>query len=81
MVLFRFTETDYRSSENELQINARVSKSLRIANPVTFLLTPYTVDQALAAGITVDNIPPDDNPRSPNRAQISECNLCVYMTV
>ncbi len=75
VVRFRLTETDYRSSENELQINAEVSKNLRIANPVTFLLTPYTVEQAASIiGIDV-NVPADNNPFSPNRAQISECTV------
>ena len=82
VVEFRLTETDYRSSENELQIKVEVSKNVRIANPVTFFLTPYTVDQALALSLELENLPPDDNPLSPNRAQISEYNkilhLCMY---
>ncbi len=77
-MVFQLTENTYRSSEGELVINAEVSKNLRIANPVTFLLTPYTVEQAASIpGIDV-NVPADNNPSSPNRAQISECIL-LYM--
>ena len=57
-------------------IDAKVTKNIRIANSVTLLLTPYTVDQAATiSGFVLDTIPPDDNPRSPNRAQICETIL------
>lgn len=70
VVSFRLTETDYQSSERDLQINAVVSKSMRIANPVTISLTPLTIDQAVAGGITLPvGTPPDDNRFSPNRAK------------
>ena len=72
-VVFQLTNNEYRSSENELFINAKVSKNIRIASPVVLLLTPHTIDEALAVGIpSLPNVPPDNNTRSPNRARISE---------
>ncbi len=70
VVVFQLTEDDYRSSENDLRINAAVNKNLRIASPVVLFVTPYTVDQALAAGVPpLRDVPPDDNPSSSNRAK------------
>ncbi len=80
--VFQLTRNEYRSSENELFINVKVSKNIRIASPVVLLLTPHTIDEALAAGIpSLPNVPPDNNTRSPNRAQISEQKIhddCIH---
>ncbi len=70
VVNFRLTETDYRSIESALRINAVVAKDLRIANPVTFQLAPLTVDQAVTVGVALPaSLPADDNRFSPNRAR------------
>lgn len=70
MVIFQLAENDFRSSESELKINAPVIKNLRIASPVVLLLTPYTVDQALAADVPpLPQVPPDNNPQFSNRAK------------
>lgn len=67
-------EDDYRASEDELAIRSTVSKNIRIANPVSLLLTPYNVSEAERTGqvMKINMIPPDDNPLSPNRAKC-EC--------
>ena len=73
MVIFQLTEPDYRSSESELRINAQVNKNLRIASRVVLEVTPYTVEDALMAGIpALPNVPLNNNTRSPNRALISK---------
>ena len=73
-MIFQLTEPDYRSSESELQINAQVNKNnLRIASRVVLEVTPYTVEDALLAGIpALPNVPANNNTRSPNRALISK---------
>ncbi len=72
-MIFQLTDNDYRSSESELQINAHVNKNLRIASRVVLEVTPYTVGDALLAGIpALPNVLADNNARSPNRALISK---------
>ena len=77
--MFELTENDYRSNEFQLAVNAVIGKDLRIANPVTLLVSPYTVAEAQALGLvalpgvtTAPNqvsVPPDDNPFSPRYAR------------
>ena len=50
-------------------INMVLTKNLRIAKPVTIQIQSFTVDGAVAAGHPLPpNVPPNDNPYSPNRA-------------
>ena len=75
VVTFELTETDYRSNEFQLAVNAVVGKDLRIANPVTLLVSPYTVAEAQTLGLAAPPgataapdqvfVRPDDNPFSP----------------
>ena len=68
--MFQLTENDYRSEEHVGNIPAIVSKNVRLANPVIFLLTPFNASEAIRTGQPLPaNLPPDDNPLSPNRAK------------
>ena len=77
--MFELTESDYRSSEFELTVDAVVGKDLRIANPVTLLVSPYTVAEAQDLGLVAlpgvkatpsqVSVPPDDNSFSPRYAR------------
>ena len=68
--MVQVTEDDYRSSEQQKQIPVVVSKNVRLANPVTLLLTPFNESEANRTGQPLPaNLPPDDNPLSPNRAK------------
>lgn len=60
----------YDANEGDSSVNVVINKmgSRRIANPVQFLLTPYTVTDAMAAGL---RLPPDMPSGSPT-AQTSE---------
>ena len=72
---FQLTANDYRSNEAVRNIPVVVSKNVRLANPVTFLLTPFNESEAIRTGQQLPaNLPPDDNPLSPNRAK---CNTIV----
>ena len=47
MVIFQLTEADYISVEQQLTVIVQISKNnVRLANPVTLLLTPYNVSEA-----------------------------------
>ena len=64
------SEPNFRATEGEEIANVRISKSLEfsLANPVTFRITPLTVQQALDRGI-IDSYPTPDNENvSPSRA-------------
>ena len=78
---FQLTENDYRVNEAIKRIPAVVNKNVRLANPVTFHLTPFNVSEAERTGQPLPtNIPPDDNPLSPNRAKCKHVciNLITY---
>ena len=78
-VRFQLTENDYRSNERVGNIPAIVSKNVRLANPVTFLLTPFNESEAIRTGQPLPaNLPPGDNPLSPNRAKCKTvfCIVC-----
>ena len=62
------TEDDYRTNEDGGSLQVVVSKSQRIASPITLTVSPLTVAQALAAGVQVPVRIPQDNPLSPSRA-------------
>ena len=73
---FQLTESVYRSNEADENIPAVVSKNVRLANPVTFLLTPFNESEAIRTGQPLPaNLPLDDNPLSPNRAKCKV--LCI----
>ena len=58
------------SNEDVEMIPVVVSKNVRLANPVTFLLTPFNESEAIRTGQPLPaDLPPDDNPLSPNRAK------------
>ena len=76
-VRFQLTANDYRSNERVGNIPAVVSKNVRLANPVTFLLTPFNESEAIRTGQPLPaNLPSDDNPLSPNRAKCKTV-LCI----
>ena len=64
-----FSQDDYRVREGSGPIITTVTKNFQIANPLTLTVTPLTVDQASEMGHVLTNVPPDDNPYSPNRAK------------
>ena len=71
---FQLTEIDYRSNEAVEMIPVVVSKNVRVrlANPVTFLLSAFSESEAISTGQSLPAIVPlDDNPLSSNRAK---CN-------
>ena len=65
----QLSENDYRVREDGGAITATVTKNFRIANPLMLTIAPLTVDQAIMLGHVLDNVPPDDDPYSPNRAK------------
>ena len=68
-VSFQLSETDYREPEGlNAMMPVIISKASEvfIANPVTFMVIPLTVDQALAQGM-IESFEAED-PFSPNRA-------------
>ena len=81
-VRFQLTENDYRSDEDVRFIPVVVSKNVRLANPVTFLLTPFNESEAISTGQPLPaNLPLFDNVNllSPNRAQCKTV-LCIVCT-
>ena len=62
---------DFSATEDVEIVDVRISKNheeFTLANPVTFRITPLTVQQALDRGI-IDSYPtPDDENVSPSRA-------------
>ena len=76
-VRFQLTANDYRSNEAVEMIPVVVSKNVRLANPVTFLLTPFNESEAIRTGQSLPaNIPSDNNDLSPNRAK---CKTVLYV--
>ena len=70
VVRFQLSQGDYRSREDEKFIPAVISKNMRLANPVTLLVTPYTIAAAEESGQPLPlNTPDDDDPYSSNRAK------------
>ena len=70
VITFELSEADYRATEDEETADVRISKNqdFTLANPVTFRVTPLTVQQALDRGI-IDSYPtPGDENVSPSRA-------------
>ena len=70
VITFELSEADFRAVEDEEIANVKISKNqeFTLANPVTFRITPLTVQQALVRGI-IDSYPtPDDENVSPSRA-------------
>ena len=66
---FQLTEIDYRSNEDVEMIPVVVSKNVRLANTVTFLLSAFSESEAISTGQPLPAIVPlDNNPLSPNRA-------------
>ncbi len=61
-------ENDYSALERAGFIEVTVRKNIRLANPVTVELTPYTVEDATNLGQPLPISIPDDDPYSPNRA-------------
>ena len=77
VVMVQVTEEDYRSSEQQKQIPVVVNKNVRLANPITLLLTPFNESEANSTGQPLPaNIPPNDNPLSTNRAKCKTV-LCI----
>ena len=70
VITFELSEPEYRAVEGEEFAGVKISKKQRfvLANPVTFRITPLTVQQALDQGI-IDSYPtPEDETVSPSRA-------------
>ena len=66
---FQLSEDDYRSFEGEA-ISAVITKDQQLANPVSLVLTPYTIAAAEESGQPLPpNTPGDNNPYSSNRAK------------
>ena len=67
---FQLSQDDYRSREDQNVINAVISKNMRLANPVTLVVTPFTISDAEESGQPLPpNTPEDDDPYSSNRAK------------
>ena len=68
VISFQLSEEDYGETENAV-MPVRITRSppdVVLANPVTFSVTPLTVEQALEEGVITDF--PNENLDSPNRA-------------
>ena len=76
VITFRLSEADFRAVEDEEIANVKISKDQQftLANPVTFRITPLTIQQALDRGIIDFYQTPDDENVSPSRAG----ELCSY---
>ena len=73
VLVLQFTNDDYRASEPELSLPVRVTKSNRIATPVTVSVTPVTLTQHRASGRPDPRGTLVDNPNSPIEAGIEGC--------
>ena len=79
-VRVQLTDNDYRSNEAVEMIPVVVSKNVWLANPITFLLTPFNETKANSTSQPLPaNIPSDDNNLSPNRAKC-KTGLCIVCT-
>ena len=79
-VRFQLIENDYRSNEDVEMLPVVVSKNVRLANPVTFLLTPFNETEAIRTGQPLPaNLPLDGNLLFPNRAKCKTvfCIVCL----
>ena len=63
-VNFQLTESNYRAPESS-NMNVVVAKNIRLANPVTLLVTPYTISEAEG----INEIDPVDLPPGFSSAQ------------
>ena len=72
VLVLQFTNDDYRSSEPELSLPVKVTKSNRIATPVTVSVTPVTLRQHRTTGRPDPRGTLDDSQRSPIEAGIYE---------
>ena len=69
VITFELSQPDFRANECEEVANIKVSKNfIRLANPVTFRITPLTVQQALDRGIIDSNPTPNDDNASLSKA-------------
>ncbi len=82
-----FSEESFVGTEAEGSVTMTITKSVRIANPVTVTVESFTVAGATAAGHALPpNLPPNNNLFSPNRARrtcctgICTCSLYVRIT-
>ena len=80
------SEDDYRETEgSNAVVEVRVAKDSRLANPVRFKVTPLTLDQARAQGLTLSGLP-DDSITSPiaasmdKNSQKKDLNQAILMT-
>lgn len=67
VVQLRFQEADFTAAEGtDNAVVVTVEKDSPIASPLTFSVAPFTIEEALTAGIISEFEP--ENPLSPNRA-------------
>ena len=80
VITFELSEPEYRAVEDGEFANVTISKKqgFTLANPVTFRITPLTVQQALDQGI-IDFYPTPENENvSPSRA--GELYIAIFKT-
>ncbi len=62
VVTFELNENDYSGAEDDGFIVTTINKNVRLANPVTLLLTPYSISVAIESRQPLpDDIPTEDN--------------------
>lgn len=65
-VVIGLTDEEYTAHEATTSLPLTVSKNLRLANPITLHITPYSILQAMETGLPLPpNTPTDNNPYSP----------------
>ena len=81
VITFGLSEADFLATEDEAIANVKIfkKKKITLANPVTFRITPLTVQQALDRGV-IDSYPtPADENVSPSRAGELQHNFYLYV--
>ena len=81
---FELEENDFSGSERNGFIEVTVRKNIRLANPVTVELTPYTIEEATNLGQLPISVPDDDDLYSPNRASCEfpyNVQLCMIIII
>ena len=77
VVVVGLDQDDFTETESVGAIPVVILKDSKLENPITFRITPMTVDQALAIGVIATS--PAENPLSPDRASKSALLFSVYI--
>ncbi len=79
VVTFELNQNDYTSVEDDGFVVATINKNVRLANPVTLLLTPYSISVAIESRQPLPDDIPDENELLQNyaRCEYERNIMCV----